>query len=414
MPAFAALFFVCQSLSSFGQQTVEVTTKDYRFQPQEIRIQIGDTVKWVNREKRTSHSIEFSDGSKSASDRMFPDESWQRRFDSTGTYTYQCGPHPEMTGKVIVEAPKPLAACIPATSNHDWNVTVGQDNSSIEITHAKGAPKRLSLRPNLLPEVHFLRNSDHALMATRDGWIMRLDLKQGKQVAETKLNALVSSTALSAPQRDRVQLLAIASENPGTLTLVDETLTQLKTIPVVDKTGRIASGITRVRTAKARESFIALLNNVPELWEVSYNPKAPEIGLGMVHDFQYREGHFVPGYLNPQRITLPSLAQDVVLLDSDHEVLTVHQTAKKMGDSSHAQLFVTHLDVRKTQMGSTPSFTPLRTGQDWLQVAPETLPQNPSTRELTLHPSTLRFIEAPRNAVTQKDNPNFSHPICPI
>jgi plastocyanin len=36
------------------------------------------------------------------SDRLFPGESWQRVFDKPGTYPYTCGPHPEMTGKVVV------------------------------------------------------------------------------------------------------------------------------------------------------------------------------------------------------------------------------------------------------------------------------------------------------------------------
>jgi plastocyanin len=34
---------------------------------------------------------------------MFPDESYERRFDKPGRYPYTCGPHPEMKGVVIVE-----------------------------------------------------------------------------------------------------------------------------------------------------------------------------------------------------------------------------------------------------------------------------------------------------------------------
>ena len=36
------------------------------------------------------------------SERMFPDESWQREFLKAGRYDYTCGPHPEMKGAVIV------------------------------------------------------------------------------------------------------------------------------------------------------------------------------------------------------------------------------------------------------------------------------------------------------------------------
>ena len=36
------------------------------------------------------------------SERLFPDESWQREFTQAGRYPYTCGPHPEMKGVVIV------------------------------------------------------------------------------------------------------------------------------------------------------------------------------------------------------------------------------------------------------------------------------------------------------------------------
>jgi len=83
-------------------QTVSVLIRDYKFEPAVIEIRVGQTVKWTNGEKRTSHSIFFQGPSGFESDRLFPGESWERVFDKPGTYLYTCGPHPEMTGKVIV------------------------------------------------------------------------------------------------------------------------------------------------------------------------------------------------------------------------------------------------------------------------------------------------------------------------
>ena len=80
-----------------------MTIQEYRYQPNEVRIKVGDTVNWVNREKRTSHSVLFPAENGSESERFFPDESWQRRFDKPGRYVYHCGPHPEMTGVVVVD-----------------------------------------------------------------------------------------------------------------------------------------------------------------------------------------------------------------------------------------------------------------------------------------------------------------------
>jgi plastocyanin len=33
---------------------------------------------------------------------MFPEESWERRFEKAGRYEYHCGPHPEMKGLIVV------------------------------------------------------------------------------------------------------------------------------------------------------------------------------------------------------------------------------------------------------------------------------------------------------------------------
>ena len=88
---------------ALGRQTVEVTIKDYRFSPAEVRIKAGDTVKWINQEKRTSHSVLFPAENGLESERLFPDEHWQRTFTQPGAYNYRCGPHEEMKGLVLVD-----------------------------------------------------------------------------------------------------------------------------------------------------------------------------------------------------------------------------------------------------------------------------------------------------------------------
>ena len=85
-----------------AEATVEVQIKDYLFNPAQLTVQVGTTVKWINREKRTTHSIRFTGPGGFESERFFPDESWQRRFDKPGSYPYSCGPHPEMKGQIDV------------------------------------------------------------------------------------------------------------------------------------------------------------------------------------------------------------------------------------------------------------------------------------------------------------------------
>lgn len=98
-PVLLALFF----LPAAAQDTVEVTIEAYQFRPSEVRIRVGDQVRWINREKRTSHSVQFPAEGGLESERLFPEESWERRFEKAGRYDYQCGPHPEMKGVVLVD-----------------------------------------------------------------------------------------------------------------------------------------------------------------------------------------------------------------------------------------------------------------------------------------------------------------------
>jgi plastocyanin len=80
----------------------EVRIENYKFDPPELKVKVGTTVKWVNNEKRTSHSVIWLGAGGFESERMFPGESYQRRFDKPGTYPYTCGPHPEMKAVIVV------------------------------------------------------------------------------------------------------------------------------------------------------------------------------------------------------------------------------------------------------------------------------------------------------------------------
>ncbi len=85
-----------------GAEVVEVGIRDYKFTPAEVTIRVGDSVQWINHEKRTSHSVLFPAENGLESERLFPDESWRRQFMKAGRHDYTCGPHPEMKGVVIV------------------------------------------------------------------------------------------------------------------------------------------------------------------------------------------------------------------------------------------------------------------------------------------------------------------------
>jgi len=98
----ASALLALASFAAMAGQTFEVVIEKYSYTPQEVSIRVGDTVKWINREKRTSHSVVFPQEGGRESERFFPDESWQRQFTQPGRYPYHCGPHPEMKGLIIV------------------------------------------------------------------------------------------------------------------------------------------------------------------------------------------------------------------------------------------------------------------------------------------------------------------------
>lgn len=202
-------------------------------------------------------------------------------------------------------------------------------------------PQPLALPEDVLPPLHRLPDGRTALVATRSGWVLRLDLAQARVSAQVRVGEAVTATALSAPRHGLPSLLAVANDVPRTLVVLDEWLTPLQTLALRDKTGHISSTVLGITTAPERQSFVLALKDVPELWEISTNPRAPEISVGWVHDFQYREGQFVPGYLNPQRTELSSLALDFALVQDGHAVLTRH--AAPQSNTVH----ITHLDVRR-------------------------------------------------------------------
>jgi plastocyanin len=77
------------------------------FCPLHITVTQGETVRWVNIDKRTSHSVWFKDAGKPESDRLFGQEKVEMTFDfPPGDYPYLCGPHWEregMVGRVTVK-----------------------------------------------------------------------------------------------------------------------------------------------------------------------------------------------------------------------------------------------------------------------------------------------------------------------
>ena len=99
------LIFILSAFSTViyaSNDNPQVIVKDFKFIPQQITIKRGQTINWLNQEKRQYHSVWFEALGEEEPDYIFPDENYEREFKETGTFPYRCGPHPRMTGTVIV------------------------------------------------------------------------------------------------------------------------------------------------------------------------------------------------------------------------------------------------------------------------------------------------------------------------
>jgi len=86
---------------SADEDVVIVKMYKYTFCPASVEVKQGTTVRWVNVDRRTSHSTWFKEAGKPESDRLFSEEKVEMTFDlPAGVYPYLCGPHWKEEGMI--------------------------------------------------------------------------------------------------------------------------------------------------------------------------------------------------------------------------------------------------------------------------------------------------------------------------
>ncbi|GGK74976.1 plastocyanin/azurin family copper-binding protein [Amphritea balenae] len=101
--ALIATILIIFPISFASAETIEVDIYKFEFRPQEVTINSGDTIVWVNKEKRQYHNVWFEQLGDEEPDYLFPGDKYEKTFADSGTFPYRCGPHPEMTATVIVK-----------------------------------------------------------------------------------------------------------------------------------------------------------------------------------------------------------------------------------------------------------------------------------------------------------------------
>ena len=83
-----------------GRAVVEIEISRMAFKQSELRIPVGTTVRWVNKDP-VGHTSTSDDGTWQ-SPSIGPGETWELTFTETGEFGYFCIPHSFMTARVIV------------------------------------------------------------------------------------------------------------------------------------------------------------------------------------------------------------------------------------------------------------------------------------------------------------------------
>ena len=203
------------------------------------------------------------------------------------------------------------------TGDHHVSVL---DGDKLERLHR--FPSRYALHggPKFSPDGRFV------YFASRDGWISKFDIYNLVVVAEIRAGLNTRNAAVSGDGR----WVMVANYLPHSLVLLDaRDLSLVKIIPALNAAGDKSSRVSAVYDAAPRKSFVAALKDVPEAWEISYDPAAEPVAEGLVHDFQYREGEFRPAMFHPRRTMLTDYLDDFFFTQSYDEILGSSRSATK-------------------------------------------------------------------------------------
>jgi plastocyanin len=102
--AIAALlaFGLAPARGARAGEPVTIAIDHFAFGPNDITVEPGTIVEWVNRDQ-TIHNI-IMPAAKVASPGMDTGDHFTFRFETAGDFSYLCGLHPHMTGVVHVKA----------------------------------------------------------------------------------------------------------------------------------------------------------------------------------------------------------------------------------------------------------------------------------------------------------------------
>ncbi len=207
------------------------------------------------------------------------------------------------------------------------------DGDRFEVIHRFASRFALHGGPKFSPEGRFV------YFGSRDGWITKYDLWNLAVVAEVRAGLNMRNVAVSGDGR----WVMAANYLPHTLALFDAELNLQRVYGAATLDGKTTSRVSAVYDAQPRQSFVVALKDIPELWEISYDPKAEPIHDGLVHDYKMGEAIAKPGYLGVRRTPLDEPLDDFFFDQSYRHVLGATRPQTDGGPSAQ----VVNLDIRR-------------------------------------------------------------------
>ena len=174
------------------------------------------------------------------------------------------------------------------------------DGDRFEVIHRFASRFALHGGPKFTPDGRYV------YFGSRDGWITKYDLWNLKVVAEVRAGINMRNIAVSGNGK----WVMAANYLPHTVVLFDAELKHRRTYAARSLDGSQSSRVSAVYDAEPRRSFVVALKDIPELWEISYDPKAEPIYDGFVHDYKMKEGLPKDGFLGVRRTVLDEPLDD--------------------------------------------------------------------------------------------------------
>ena len=180
--------------------------------------------------------------------------------------------HPEQPDAHPVYSSDPLNLFVVVESG-DHHATILDGNTFTPI-------HRFKTRHALHGGPKFSSDGRYVYFASRDGWISKFDMYLLRTVAEIRAGINTRNLAVSSDDR----YVMVANYLPHSLVLLDTAdLSLLRIVRVEDSLGS-TSRVSAVYDAGPRESFIAALKDIKEVWEIPYSDNPPY--YGPVHDYR--------------------------------------------------------------------------------------------------------------------------------